>query len=345
MQGVRRALQSPDMTSILVQGATIAAIALEPDTVERPPGWLGLVDSFIDVDIAETTVLLHFIGAFTTDELQRARVRRELANRRQPVPAHVRMLPEAAITSTWVMERELDDGFNILLGIEWPDGSQTSGVVYIDHVMGTIVKDAFFVGQATTDLVTRFAEISAEQGHGEVVPVPIDPADALVRIRRGLRNLDTKHPDWSGDTWPACRSLLEYLLRTLPDGGQDYPNHAASDSVLEELADAFLASEEASGLADDAGVRGAALALLGFANRRFDDPLWWSVTTVKFALTEDLPRDPDLGDDVLDAIPDVASPLVRYSHRVRGISAETMHRTVALVNPALARYAILRMQH
>lgn len=339
MQAIRSALHAEDPTVILVQGMALAAHGIELHREEHSqPGWVGLVDSFIEVDIAETTTLLHLLAALTDDDLMRARIRHTLASRRQPVPSHVRLLPEARVTRAWVMEEELTDGDNVILGVAWPDGGQAALVVYVDRVMGTIVKDAFVVGLPPEALVGRFADLALDERELGIIPVPLALADARARIESAIARFDEFHPEWSQEMWPMCRPLLEYLLRTLPTGGTGCRVDTPSAAELDELTDAFLASPEAAGLPVDHDLRDAARHLLRYAAETFGDPLWWSITTVDRGLGQDLAFDPDISQGTADVIPDVVPPFIRWAHRTRGIEEATTSRTLAAVTALLPIY-------
>ena len=51
----------------------------------------------------------------------------------------------------------LGDGDNVLLGVRLA-GHELTAVVYIDHNVGTVVKDAFPVPGSVTDVVARMRE-------------------------------------------------------------------------------------------------------------------------------------------------------------------------------------------
>ena len=133
---LRDSLRSPDPTTILVTGTMVAIMAIDPDRHEDPAG-AQLMESFLDVDIAEITAVLHLAAALTEDDLLRTRIQRELAGRRQPVPPMVRDLAAARAVEAWFMTDDLGDGDNIMLGLRWPGGEVATFVVYIDHNLGT----------------------------------------------------------------------------------------------------------------------------------------------------------------------------------------------------------------
>lgn len=108
----------------------------------------GLVESFVGIDVAQTTAALYVIAALTTDELAATKIRRELPRRHQPVPDQVRDIAELRVASAWLAHDRLGDGERILLELVWPSGARASVSIYIDYTMGTRVKDAFAVSMA-----------------------------------------------------------------------------------------------------------------------------------------------------------------------------------------------------
>ena len=53
----------------LVTGTMLAAVGLARTEPKDQPGWVGLVDSFVLTDLAETTAVLHVMAALTDDDL------------------------------------------------------------------------------------------------------------------------------------------------------------------------------------------------------------------------------------------------------------------------------------
>ncbi|WP_068398923.1 hypothetical protein [Kribbia dieselivorans] len=317
--GLRAALRSDDFTEFPVVGTMLAQQARDLDARSRPPGWVSFTESMIEVDLAETTALLHVMGATTSDDIERRRIQRELATRRQPMPTSVTGLAEAVIDEAWFMGDELGDGDNVILGVTWPSGERATVVAYIDHNMGTIVKDGFFIGQPVGSVVDRYIEMIEDSGERSTHPVPTDLADARARVEQGLVNLDVLHPDWEQELWPMSRPLLEFLLRTLPTGGVGYRGLGAPEVDVSPVIDAFLGSTEARALAGRAGVRDATSALLQFAVDHSGDPLRWSPVTVEVCLRS-LPFDLEVSEEALDAVEETLPALIRFAHRELAIS-------------------------
>src|SRR5262249_34438586 len=104
-----------------------------------------LAATFADVDGLETTALLTVVAAMSPDELVRARARRALARRDHQMPDWLRRLGETVVYRAAEMTHVLGDGDNVVFGARLATGHELSAVVYIDHNLGTLVKDAFVV--------------------------------------------------------------------------------------------------------------------------------------------------------------------------------------------------------
>lgn len=190
MRTIRTALRAPTPVDFLVTGTMLAAVGLARTEPKDQPGWVGLVDSFVLTDLAETTAVLHVMAALTDDDLLRARILRELASRRQPMPTTVTGLAELRVRAAWTMIDPLGDGDNYVLGLEWPGGDQLTFVVYVDHNLGTLVKDAFLVPERVEHVVEHFVTVIAESGEGAPHPEPADVADCRACLEQALVNLD-----------------------------------------------------------------------------------------------------------------------------------------------------------
>lgn len=340
--GLRAALRSDDVMEFLVVAGALGDAGRDLDAQPTPEGWASFVDSMVEVDLAETTALLHVFAATTPDDLERHRIRRALETRRQPVPPTVSGLAEASVDSAYFMGDELGDGDNVILGLTWPTGERATAVAYIDHNMGTIVKDGFFIGQPVESIVDRYIEIARESGEFAMSPVPTDLADSRARIEQALTHLDELHPDWEQEGWPMSRPLLEFFVRTLPTGGTAYAGRTAYAVDVTELVETFLDSPEARTLEATPATREAAEALLVFALDHSGDPLRWSGVSVEVCLVSELPLDPGITEGALDEVPSVLPALIRFAHRELGISPGGTTETLEAVDRGLPDFQRMR---
>ena len=97
---------------------------------EQGPGIDDLVESFVGTPYAETTAALTVIQALTADDLLAVI---SGGRWRQPDP------------DVWFLTHVLGDGDDYLFGVVLPTGDALSTLVYVDHNMGSVVKDAFVV--------------------------------------------------------------------------------------------------------------------------------------------------------------------------------------------------------
>ena len=77
----------------------------------------------------------------------------------------------------------LGDGDSVLLGARLP-GNELSAVIYIDHNLGTIVKDAFTVPGSIDEVIERMREIADDP---DVRLGDISLADARVRTAEAIQ--------------------------------------------------------------------------------------------------------------------------------------------------------------
>lgn len=319
---------------------------------EVPFSLAGVVESFVHTNIAETTAALAVLAELADDELVAARARRELANRRQPLPpalaglAHIR--PDEAI----LVGDQLDDGDNVIIGYTWPGGRRQTAVVYVDRNLADggvgVAKDAFLIDEAIEEVVAAYRRAIADQGVPDRIgPVPL--ADARTIIEAALAELDeTPLPeldpeDEADSMWPQCRPFVRHLARLLPPGGAPPDAHSPyrGQPATDPLA-GFLASPFARGITAGTPAAAAAELLFTVAREQAGHALRWSPTTVEILMVEVLPWVEVATEEALDAIPDVLAPVIRYAHYTHGITPRATEATVASVARWLPDYQQLR---
>jgi len=163
---VRQQLASGEPLGFLAYVSTLLA-AVDPrgespfergraDGTERV-GLPTLLESFAEVVLPETTALLAALAELGPDELTRARARRALAARTHPLPDWLARLGEALVYRAVESTHVLGDGDNVLLGARLP-GHELTACIYIDHNLGTVVKDAFSAPSPVSDVAGRLRE-------------------------------------------------------------------------------------------------------------------------------------------------------------------------------------------
>ena len=177
-----------------------------------------LLESFADVVLPETTALLAAIAELGPDELTRARARRALPARPHPLPDWLAGLGGTSVYRAVESSHVLGDGDSVLLAARMP-GRELTAVIYIDHNLGTVVKDAFPAPSPVSDVAGRMREAMDDP---DVRFADIGLADARARVAQAIELGAMTFPPFETETWPASRPLTEWLLRLLPEGGTGY---------------------------------------------------------------------------------------------------------------------------
>ena len=141
-----------------------------------------LLESFTEIVLPETTALLAALAELGPDELTRARARRALAARPHPLPDWLARLGEASVYRAAESTHVLGDGDSVLLGVRLR-GYELTAVIYIDHNLGTIVKDAFTAPGSIGEVIERMREITDDP---DVRLGDISLADARVRAAEAI---------------------------------------------------------------------------------------------------------------------------------------------------------------
>jgi hypothetical protein len=198
-----------------------------------------LVRTFLDVPIPETSALLAVIAEVAgVDDVLRARIRRELGARPQIESAWLAKLPETETYRAVRMSHVVGDGDNILLGARLPGGYELTCLVYIDHNLGTVVKDAFVVPASIADMVAEFKRVTEDP---DTRWDDVSLADARAWVDAAIELAAITFPPLESDTWPACRALVEWITRGLPEGGNGYQRPQWDSAALARLAGRFFA--------------------------------------------------------------------------------------------------------
>jgi hypothetical protein len=278
-----------------------------------------LVASFLDTDRREASALLAVIAAYTADDVLRARIQRELLLRLHTLPDWLTRLGEIEVYRTVEMVHVLGDGDNVFLGLRFPTGDELSVVVYIDHNVGTLVKDAYVVPAPIAELITLMR--AASHDDPDTGWNDIDPADARARITDAIEVAAITYPPFETETWPSCRPLVEWVTRLLPEGGRGYERQEWSDADVAALADRFFASPLGAGLGD-ADHRSLLQSILWFGTDYGPgDPMRWSPVAVEILLLDWIPRKIVADARYLANVPELLRAFLTFCHRERGIRA------------------------
>ncbi len=286
-----------------------------------------LIQSFLDADVAESSLMLFAIATMSNDELERGRIHRELESRQYLLPSWAAGLGEVEAYRAVEMVHVLDDGDDVIVGARLSTGEELTIVAYIDHNLGTMMKDGFVVPDGIDGLV-ELMKASCDDADTTFRDIPL--ADARVRITEAIDLGARTFPPFESDTWPAARQLVEWITRLLPLGGHGYEHPEWSDEAIDALGESFLASELGRPFA---GATNELDVVIEFgASTATGDPMRWSPVAVELILTDWVPRKVVAPVDLLDGLPEVLRAFVRYCHRERGIRQDLTAETLAAVD-------------
>lgn len=222
---LRRALRSKDPLEPVVLVSSLMSVLDRPDTAPDVPSLALLVDSFIDIEYAETTAALHIMAMLTGDDLLRRRIRGATQQRRHPLPRTVADLEHTHVTRALAVEDALGTSTNYVLECAFPGAGPLCVIVYVDHSRGGAATDGF---PADIDIDGYLAFLDASPEGYLLQARPVGLADVRAALEPALAaSFDADGPD--RETWPQSRPLIQWLVRRLPEGGRSpLPSPAAA---------------------------------------------------------------------------------------------------------------------
>lgn len=297
-----------------------------------------LVDSFVGVDFAETTAALMVLEQLVPDELLAARIGKVLESRRQPMPPWLTSLGDVRVVRVVEMTNVLGDGDDYFLELRLATGEPLTVLVYVDHNMGRIVKDAFVIAD-TFDAVEGVLHDEIDDPETSFAEVDPAVARAIVEeaIDRGARTL----PQPETDTWPMARPLVEWAVRMLPAGGDVPARREWTEHELADLRDEFFASSYGKDV-DGPDERGLAENFTWYAGGwGSGDPLRWSGVRVEVLLIDWIPRKIVADVDYLAKAPDLLRRFIRYCHDRVGLRPALTEEVMAAIDHWEEDYQLL----
>ena len=223
----------------------------------------------------------------------------------------------------------LGDGDSYLLGVTMPSGRGLAALVYVDHNLGTVVKDAFVMVEPLAAVAETMA---ARVSDPDQTLTLADPASVRAVAEEAIERGAMTYPPLESDTWPMCRPLVEWMLRLLPAGGSVPERPDWPEARIAALVDDFFASPFGVGL-DDRDRRGLLESVLWFGTDYGPgDPLRWSEVSVEILLLDWVPRKIVAESAYLAQLPQLLRAFIRYAHHQRGIRRRLTSETVAAVD-------------
>lgn len=335
---INMALSDPDPLHLLSFVSSLLTVVdprgrnpfARPDETPDGPTREELAAMFIDVPTPEATALLSVIAELANDDdLLHARIRRELATRPSAGPQWLARLSETSAYRAVRMAHVLGDGDNIMIGVHLARDHEITLVIYVDHNLGQLVKDAFVVPKPIADIVAKYQLISDEP---DVIWEELSLADARVLVEEAIAVGAITIPPMETESWPGCRPLIEWVTRGLPEGGSGYKRLQWDSKKLGQLADRFFASQWGRAL-DDADHRGLLDSLLWYGTDYGPgDPLRWSGVQVEILFMDWLPRKIVAPAEYLAEAPELLRAFVRFAHNESGVRAELTDQTLAAID-------------
>ncbi len=332
LQALRRALRADSPMDLLDLVATMLTAvdrrSRQPFARDEPQATLDeLVESMIGPSYAETTASLMVLRHLVTDQEARIRIDDALTSRRQPMPRWLTRLGDArAEAEVWVLTHVLGDGDDYFLSVALPTGHTLSALVYVDHTLGTVARDGFVLPAPLPVLRDHVSDVL----HGpERSLAPADPAKARATIERAIKHGAMMYPPLETETWPACRPLVEWMLRQLPATDVDDVRKEWSDEERDAIAADFFGSPFGAVL-DRRDERDLLDSLLWFGtDYGSGDPLRWSPARVEILMDDWFPRKIVAPTSYLAKMPQLLRAFIRYAHDRAGIrevlTTETLH--------------------
>ncbi|MBY0291601.1 MAG: hypothetical protein K2X52_31375 [Mycobacteriaceae bacterium] len=289
-----------------------------------------LVASFIDVPTPETTAVLAALAVLVADDdLLATPISRELASRTDAMPRWLASLDEARTYRAVRMSHILNDGDSIMLGTRFADGRELTALVYIDNNVGTIVKDAFVIPDHIELVLHKQKELANDR---DTSWADVSLADARVWISDAISGAAITYPRFETEDWPACRALVEWMVRGLPAGGAEFPRPVWSDTELAGLMERFFASQHGAEL-DDPDHRELLDTLFWYGtDYGSGDPVRWSEVRVEMLLDDWLPRKIVKPVEFLEKAPALLRKFIRFAHDEAGIRGELTDDVLAAVD-------------
>jgi hypothetical protein len=286
-------------------------------------------DTFIHTNLPEASAMLAAFAQMGDDEMLRARAQRELAQRSHTLPGWLRQLDGAKASRASIMSHILGDGDNVMVEVTLPSGQLFSLVIYIDHNMGTVVKDGFAVPLSVDELSF---EMTARMDDPDMVMSDLSVADARQHIAEAIEAGAMIYPPLESDSWPSCRPLAEWIVRLLPLGGAGYVRPQWDDRAIALLTRQFFASPYGADVASGEH-REMLESILRFARDYGPgDPLRWSSVAVEILLVDWIPRKIIAPVDYLALAPQVLRAFVRFAHAQRGIRQSLTTETLEAID-------------
>jgi hypothetical protein len=300
----------------------------DPRTIDALPR-SELIRTFLEKREAETTVLLAVLAEMNgDDQLLRARIARELAQR-PPLPDWLTDLCKVECYRAVEMTHILGDGDNVILGVRLANGQEFTCSVYIDHNVGTLVKDAMVIPEPIATVIAQYQQVTDDPDtRWDDISLP----DARARIDAAIAVATATNPPFETESWPGCRALVEWVTRAMPSGGTGYQQHKWYETDREYLAESFFLSRYGRPLDD--GEHRSLLDVMLWCSTDYGvgGPMKWSPVKVELLLVDGLPRKLLGSPEQLTLAPNLLKAFIQFAHADSGVRADLTAETLRAVD-------------
>lgn len=328
-----RPMELLGLVSMLISATTSprAALLRQADE-EKPPSLNELVAAFIELHVPETTALLAIFGELLVDDdLLRARVRQAVDARGDSLPGWIADLAQTTVRRAVRMTHVLGDGDELLLAVRLADGQEMTCAVYIDHLMMSEVKDAFFVPESI-DAVLVVAESSNTDPDTSFVD--LDLADARATVQKALEQPLSLLPVQESDSWPGCHALVQWLIPLMPEGGSTVDVSQWDSRCTAEFHQQFFASLVGMPFNDFEHRELLALCI----EEGTGDPFRWSSARLRQLLNGSVVQDDIVSVEVQLDLPELLHAFVPFAHAESAIRQELTAEALAAIDEMADHY-------
>ena len=281
-----------------------------------------------DMPTREGAALFRALVPLVEDDDLRTRYLRRLDERPAPsnLPRWIGDLTDPRPAQAVLMRDDYGDGDNVLIEVGWGPTSAATIIAYVDHHLGSMVKDAFMLPDDLGQVRNHYEQAADH----DITWEPLDLADARAILERGIERHAMTVPEVESDTWPFCRPIVTQVLRAMPAGGTVDERAEPDDASIDAIVNRFWHSPHAAPLRDQPDARALVEPLLWFATS-YDtgDPLRWSPISVEIVLASWYARKVAAPPEDLAIVPLVLRCFVRFAHAETGMRPDLTVETLA----------------
>lgn len=275
-----------------------------------------LVKSFVDDPTPASASIVALFAELLDGELQR-RCRDALNAYSGPLLPWATALRDVDVYRAVRLSHVLGDFDQILLGARLVDGQEATCAVWVDHLDESEIDDAALFVVTIDDALDKLSG-------PDLTAIEMSLADARAWIEYGLKRTFVFRET---ATWPDCRSLVQWLVGRLPDGGDLYQSPIWGRDASRALLDEFFASE--AGAVFDS--RDHRYLLQELTESGTADPLRWSAARVERVLESPL-SEGDHPLKVLLDVPDLLRAFIPFAHERSAIRQGLTARALAALD-------------